>query len=150
MTFNIENMSQSKIAYIRRIGPYGIGNKETMEKIKEWARNKNLLNDDSVILGIAWDNPEITAPENCRYDTCLIVSNNCEKDDYVNYENIEGGKYAVFKIEHTEEAMKEAWMNIFPELSAQNCYFDGTRPIIERYSVKMINNHFCEICVPIQ
>jgi len=27
--------------------------------------------------------------------------------------------------------------------------FDNTRPILERYVVKMINNHYCEICVPI-
>lgn len=150
MTFSIENMPQNKIAYIRRIGPYGIDNKETMEKLKSWARNNNLLNGDSIILGIAWDNPEIMAPENCRYDTCLIISKNCESNDYINYGNIVGGKYAVFKIEHTAEAVKEAWMNIFSELSRQNHFFDETRPIIERYTIKMVNDHFCEICVPVK
>jgi DNA gyrase inhibitor GyrI len=46
-----------------------------MEKLKSWAGANQLLGDDSVILGIAWDDPQITKPENCQYDTCLIVAN---------------------------------------------------------------------------
>lgn len=63
--------------------------------------------------------------------------------------NIVGGKYAVFKIKHTAEAIQNAWLEIFPELSRQGHVFDDTRPILERYVVRLVNMHYCEICVPI-
>ena len=59
-------------------------------------------------------------------------------------------RYAVFKIDHTAEAVQKAWFDIFPELSRQGYQFDEARQIIERYVVKMINHHHCEICVPIK
>ncbi|MGE5397497.1 MAG: AraC family transcriptional regulator, partial [Chitinophagales bacterium] len=132
------------------VGPYGINNVQTMEELKKWARINHLFNDESIILGIARDNPETTKPENCRYDTCIVVSSEYSMaDSYVREGNITGGKYAVFKINHTAEAVQKAWVDIFPELLRQGFQFDEARPIIERYIVHMVNNHYCEICVPI-
>ena len=146
----IEKIPAYKIAYIRQIGPYGINNVQTMEKLKKWAKSNHLFNDESIIFGIAQDNPETTKPENCRYDTCIVVSNDYSVTyDYVREGDIVGGKYAVFKINHTVEAVQKAWSDIFPELLRQGYQFDEARPIIERYIVKMVNNHYCEICVPV-
>ncbi|QUH20372.1 AraC family transcriptional regulator [Alkaliphilus sp. B6464] len=150
MNIMIEKMPTYRIAYIRKSGPYGTNNVQTMEELKEWAKFNHLFNDESIILGIAQDNPETTKPENCRYDTCIVVSNDYSvTDGYVREGNIVGGKYAIFKINHTAEAVQKAWIDIFPELSRQGYQFDETRPIIERYIVQMVNNHHCEICVPI-
>lgn len=150
MNIKIEKIPAYRIAYIRQVGPYGTGNVQTMEKLKNWAKSNNLFNDTSIILGIAQDNPETTKPENCRYDTCIVVSNDYYVNgEYVNQGNIIGGNYAVFKISHTAEAVQKAWIEIFPELIKQGYQFDETRPILERYIVEMVNNHYCEICVPI-
>lgn len=150
MDIIIENMPAYRIAYIRQIGPYGINNVQTMEELKKWAEFNHLFNDESIILGIAQDNPETTKPENCCYDTCIVISGNYSvTDGYIREGNIIGGKYAVFKIKHTAEAVQKAWIDIFPELSRQGYQFDEARPIIERYTVQMVNNHYCEMCVPL-
>lgn len=150
MDGNIEMIESYKIAYIRRTGSYGSDNAQIMEQLKSWATEKNLFNDSSIILGIAQDNPEFTEPKDCRYDTCLVVSDEFKVDSkYINFGKTMGGKYCVFKIKHTVDAMKKAWMEIFSELSKRNYEFDNRRPIIERYAMQMINNHYCEICVPI-
>nr|WP_184312531.1 GyrI-like domain-containing protein [Anaerosolibacter carboniphilus] len=150
MDIMIEKMPAYRIAYIRQIGPYGIQNVQTMEELKEWAKLNHLFNDESIIFGIAQDNPETTRPEDCRYDICIVVSNDYSViDDYVREGNIVGGKYAVFKIHHTAEAVQQAWIDIFPELLRQRYQLDESRPIIERYMVQMVNNHYCEICLPI-
>ena len=147
----IENLPGYRIAFIRRIGPYGTNNVQTMSKLKEWAKENDLLNNGSIILGIALDNPETTNPENCRYDTCIVISHDYSiTESYVNEGNINGGKYAVFIIEHTADAVQKAWGEIFPGLARQRYVFDEARPIIERYIVEMVNNHLCEICVPIR
>lgn len=150
MDIIIEKMVAYRIAYIRQIGPYGIKNVQTMEELKKWAKINHLLNDKSIILGIPQDNPETTKPENCRYDTCIVVSSDYSvNDSYVREGNIIGGKYAVFIINHTTKAVQKAWVDIFPELLRQGYQFDEARPIIERYIVQMVNNHYCEICVPV-
>ncbi|HEY5555582.1 GyrI-like domain-containing protein [Acetobacterium sp.] len=150
MKINVEMMPEYEIAYIRKIGSYGLGNIQTMEKLKTWAMANALLNDESIILGIPWDNPETTKPEDCRYDACLIV----EKDQLINYNDVKKGKicegeYAVFDIEHTAEAVEKAWHELFMELSIHGYKMDDSKPIMERYANKMVKNHKCEICVPI-
>ncbi|KOA19311.1 DNA gyrase inhibitor [Clostridium homopropionicum DSM 5847] len=150
MDGNIEMIESYKIAYIRRTGSYGSENAQIMEQLKSLARENNLFNESSIILGIAQDNPEFTEPKDCRYDTCLVVSDEFKIDNkYINFVKTIGGKYCVFKISHTVDAMKKAWMEIFSELSKRNYEFDNRRPIIERYAMQMINKHYCEICVPI-
>ena len=151
MKMNIETISPYRVAYLRHIGPYGIGNVQTMESLKSWAKSHNLFDENAIILGIALDNPETTKPESCRYDVCIVVSDDYSVNDgHVCQGNIAGGRYAVFTISHTAEAVQKAWFEIFPELLKQGFQFDEARPILERYIVEMVNNHFCEICVPIK
>ncbi|EDU38636.1 AraC family transcriptional regulator [Clostridium sporogenes] len=150
MDINIEMIPSYKIAYIRRTGPYGSENVQIMEQLKNWAREKNLFNENSIILGIAQDNPKFTESKDCRYDTCLVVSDEFKVDNkYINFGKTMRGEYCVFKISHTVDAMQKAWMEIFSELSKRNYEFDDRRPILERYAMQMINKHYCEICVPI-
>jgi DNA gyrase inhibitor GyrI len=150
LNINIEKIPSYRIAFIRKVGPYGTGNIQTMEKLKNWSDSNKLLNNQSIIFGIAQDNPEETRPEDCRYDVCIVVSNEfCINDDLVKQGNIIGGQYAIFKISHTAEAVKKVWTEIFPELINQGYQYDKTKPILERYSSEMVNNHYCEICVPI-
>lgn len=150
MNIEIENIPFYRIAYIRSIGPYGQRNVETMEALKKWAKSNGLFNDQSIILGIALDNPEMVNPGRCRYDTCLVISNDyIINDDYIIDGSILGGKYAVFKIKHTAEEIQKAWAEIFPNLLREGYQFNNSRLILERYIVQMINNHYCEICVPI-
>lgn len=150
MKVEIEIIPSYSIAYIRRFGPYGTDNIQTMEQLKSWAKSNKLIDDKTIILGIAHDNPETTKPENCRYDTCFVISDDHSvNDNDVRKGSVAGGRYAVFTISHTAEAVQKAWEEIFAELFGQGYQFDETRPILERYKAEMVNNHYCEICVPV-
>ncbi|MDO9491021.1 GyrI-like domain-containing protein [Acetobacterium sp.] len=150
MKMKIEMILESEIAYIRRMGSYGVGNIQTMEKLKTWATTRGLLNDESIILGLTWDNPATTKPEDCRYDVGLIVRADQQiSDSVVQIGQVSPGEYAVFEIEHTAEAMQQAWSELFLELSKHGYQVDDSRPITERYAAVMVKNHQCEICVPI-
>lgn len=150
MDTRTETMQPCTIAYMRRTGAYGIECKAVMEQLKSWAKQTNCLNDDSIILGIALDNPEVTAPESCRYDACLVVSNDFHTDDNgVLTRKLNGGKYCVFTVAHTTKSIQQAWSTMFTEISTLGYTIDFSRPIIERYAMKMIRKHLCELCVPI-
>ena len=167
MTLKIEQIAPCSMAYIRHTGPYGPGNTETMERLKHWAKSRDLMNSHSVILGIAQDNPQMIPPEACRYDACILLPDGCpggssvggsvggsvgnssiEKEVHIG--SITGGKYGVFTIDHTAEAVKRAWEEVFPQLFAESYIPDSSRPILERYKAELIERHLCEICIPIQ
>jgi len=150
MTYQIEEMSKSRIAYMRRVGPYGADNYALMKKFKEWAKANSLFTASAVILGISQDNPAITPPERCHYDVGVVVSEQFTTTDTdVDVAELSGGRYAVFTIDHTAEAIQKAWGEIFVRLSAQGQQPDVSRPILERYIPAMIDKHLCEICVPV-
>ncbi|MDN5553615.1 AraC family transcriptional regulator [Prevotella sp.] len=151
MDTRTETMHPCSIAYIRRTGAYGIECKTVMEQLKSWAKQTNNLKDDSIILGIALDNPEVTIPESCRYDACLVVSNDFHTDDNdILTRELCGGKYCVFTVDHTTESIQQAWSTMFTDISTLGYTLDFSKPIIERYAMKMIRKHLCEICVPIR
>ncbi len=151
MKAEIEEMRACEIAYVRRTGPYGSGNVETMEKLKSIAAAHALLNDSSVIFGIACDNPAVMPPESCRYDACLLVLDGfTSSNEALSTGSLPGGRYAVIKIDHTAPALEKAWFEIFPFLEKESFIIDETRPILERYRGELVKEHFCEICIPIK
>ena len=150
MNMNIETIQSCSIAYIRQIGAYGEENIQTMEQLKHWAKANNLMNSKAVIFGIAHDNPQTTSPENCRYDACILLADDhFPAGNNVQHGEIAGGKYSVFTVKHTAEAVERAWVEIFPVLSESGYLPDTTRPILERYAAEKVEQHLCEICVPI-
>ncbi len=150
MNMNIETIPSCSIAYIRQIGAYGEENIRTMVQLKHWAKTNSLMNSKTVIFGIAHDNPQTTPPENCRYDACILLADeHFPAGDNIQYGGIARGKYAVFTVKHTAEAVEQAWVEIFPVLSQSGYLADTTRPILERYSAEQVEQHLCEICVPI-
>ena len=150
MSFKIEDIPKHRVAYMSQIGPYGTNNQALMTSLKSWATSNDLFNESTIVLGIAHDNPDITLPENCRYDVCIVIPNEFEiKDGNICETELPGGKYAVFMIHHTAEDIQKAWSGILSELSSRGYSIDFIKPILERYSLSMVNNHLCEICVPI-
>jgi DNA gyrase inhibitor GyrI len=57
---------------MRRTSQYGTENYKLMSKMKAWADVRGLLTNDSVLFGIALDNPQFTKSNECRYDVCLL------------------------------------------------------------------------------
>ena len=149
----IEQISETKIIYQRRIGAYGIENKNLMTHFKAWLKTHQLLKDDAVVLALAWDNPVTTTPQNCRYDVALTVDN-FDTFEQLDASSIKAGhlkasRYAIFTIAHTVEAIQQTMQNMFADLAQAGYTFNPQQPIIERYAMKMLKNDLCEICVPI-
>lgn len=59
------------------------------------------------------------------------------------------GKYAIFVIDHTPEAITKFYQSRQSILSENNLNYDVNRAVIERYQMKQINKHKCEIGIPI-
>ncbi|WP_088049387.1 AraC family transcriptional regulator [Virgibacillus dakarensis] len=148
MKFKAETLPNYRIAYMRRVGPYGPANYQVMERLKKWAKEKNLLK-SATLFAISQDNPETTLPENCRFDAGIVISKDYQLDDSVYEGELSGGKYLIYEVKHTAQAIQQAYAAIFPSLKSNGYQIDN-KPILERYTGDMINNPYCEICVPVK
>ncbi|WP_185953290.1 AraC family transcriptional regulator [Enterococcus casseliflavus] len=151
LTMEIKELPEAKLIFMRRTGAYGPENQQLIETLKAWLKEKDLFNETTIILGIAQDNPETTVPENCRYDVGIVVNEFKKFDDpRILQTVIQAGKYALFIVDHTAQVVTDFWRKLANELNESNITLDISRPIIERYQYKMVMNHLCEFCVPIQ
>lgn len=142
MKITIEELPELRIAYFRNVGEYGgKQNKELMESFKKWAQLNGVFH-NSVILGIPQDDPSITPKEECRYDVGVVLNEDFNVLQPAQVGKLPGGKYAVFLLDHTKEAVSD-------EIEKNSLTMRG-EPIIERYTSQMIDNHLCEVLVPIQ
>lgn len=158
MDNKIETMADTAYIFMRRTGAYGAENAVLMQSFKAWLRSRKLLAENSVILGIAQDDPDVVPPEKCRYDVCLLAddSGQCPAGTHdpvsgntLGYGSTGGGVYAVFTIEHSAQAVEHAWSVLFSELGKLKLTADCSRPVLERYACPMVRNHQCEICIPV-
>ena len=142
----IEEFENIKIAYMRRVGEYGKENKKLMEIFKEYLKENRLFDENTVLVGIALDNPVETAATMQRYDVGIIVRDELDYD--LPIREIANGEYAIFEVPHTKEDIMHFWKNI--QNITANLPVDTSKPIIERYSNYKINSQLCEFCIPLK
>ena len=142
----IEEFENVKIAYMRRIGEYGKENKRLMEIFKEYLKENRLFDENTVLVGIALDNPVETPATMQRYDVGIIVRD--ELEYALPIREIENGEYAIFEVPHTKENVMNFWENI--QNITTDLPVDTSKPIIERYSNYKINSQLCEFCIPLK
>lgn len=70
-TATIRTIPPRTVAYIRIADPYRGGVTEAVERLVAWARAKGVA--DGQWLGYMWEDPEIVALEDCRYDAAVVV-----------------------------------------------------------------------------
>ena len=143
----IETFEGVRIAYLRRTGRYGAGNRRLMEELKSRLKAKDLFRADTAILGIALDDPARTPEDQQRYDVGVVLTGTAEPDG-LPVRAIDDGRYAVFEIPHTEEGVSNFWRDL-QELTA-GLPLDPARPVIERYAFQKVSAHRCEFCVPLR
>ncbi|GAF17135.1 LOW QUALITY PROTEIN: transcriptional regulator, AraC family [Bacillus sp. JCM 19046] len=147
MNFTIEQVAKVNTVYFRRTGAFdGESNKQLMEQLKSWAEDHQLLA-DATILGIPQDDPATTAKEACRYDVCLVVEDNVEVE-LPAQTGFFGGTFAVFQLEHTEQAISAFWNNLDQVIEREQLVV-AQRPIVERYTKDLLKKHRCELLIPL-
>jgi DNA gyrase inhibitor GyrI len=141
----IEYLQNVGVIYLRRVGVYGPANRNLMRVFKNWVKSKNLF-EGSTILGLSLDDPKMVPATKCRYDVCLVTD---KKFQTVNHRTLTGGKYAIFKVSHTESAINQFYVTLESKLRGNQLTM-LYRPIIERYQQQMVDEGYCELLVPIQ
>ncbi|MFV0423110.1 AraC family transcriptional regulator [Oleidesulfovibrio sp.] len=117
---------------MRHTGPYEQCD-GAWKELCDWACPKGLFGPQTQVLGVGYDDPEITPPEKIRYDACISVGPDVEGEGSVGIREIEGGEYvtAIWKGPYT------GLMNVYAALCGQwgpssGREFSG-KPCVEQY-----------------
>lgn len=152
----IINRQPATIAYFRHLGPYGESiSRFWQETYVPWAV-MNKLGRNHARYGISYDDPSITAPEQCRYDACAEVTPDFVVTGGALKTTIPGGKYAVLNFRGTVKQVNEAWAALLREWlpSSRRASTVDARPCFEYYPKGAAKDcetgeFECEICIPV-
>ena len=158
MSIRVVDLPTHHVAYMRNVGPYGAhGIPELWMRLQRWisTHDLDLGPGPRVKLGIALDDPSITAPERCRYDACVVVPASFTADRWVNVTDVPGGRFAVTAFVGTAHEIEAAWDRLYAGWLPGSGYQPDDRPCLEIYrgdpGVPGKPGAFrCELCVPVR
>lgn len=81
------------------IGPYTKGIPAAWEEIYRWCASRELLDKDTIFLGIPRNNPYITPPEKSRYDCHITIRKEPGVENKEDSYHFHGGKHVVYEFE---------------------------------------------------
>ena len=108
----VEDISPFKVAYIRSIGSYKEDPKlfrELSNKLYKWAIPRGQVNEQTYVLNIYFDDPEITEALNHRVMVAIPISEKVNPSGSVGITEFTGGKYAVCRFLLRDDEFQEAW-----------------------------------------
>ena len=133
MEVQIRHRDPVQIAYVRHVGPYDQA-AETWKALMKWGWMKLLRKPE--IFGLSYDDPEVTDPDEVRYEACMVVDKAKPKGN-VQVRMFEGGDYAVVIHEGPYENFPETYNTLCARITSEP--IDGVQyelaepPALEKY-----------------
>jgi len=153
MIVEVIERKPTQIAYLRHVGPYGepIG-AFWQTRVYPWMVTHGLVGQPRY--GISHDDPNVTAPEQCRYDAgCEIPAHLLVGAD-AHRTTIPGGKYAALNFKGVVAEFEPAWEALLRDwLPSSGLQLDN-RPMFEYYPIDSSYDPStgvleCKLCVPV-
>ncbi|WP_193558071.1 AraC family transcriptional regulator [Aeromonas veronii] len=148
---SVRQMPARRVAYMRRLGPYG---KETCEQA-----HRDLLalfaSDEAMTpagtLSLYWDIPDITDETCCRTDVCIELGPEIPAGRQLTTQTIAAGPYAVCQFIARGDQLVACWGTAFRWVVGQGLNCDD-RPCYEQYhaGTDPDREHYVfDICIPL-
>ena len=148
---SVRQMPARRVAYMRRLGPYG---KETCEQA-----HRDLLalfaSDEAMTpagtLSLYWDIPDITDETRCRTDVCIELGPEIPAGRQLTTQTIAAGPYAVCQFIARGDQLVACWETAFRWIVGQGLNCDD-RPCYEQYHAGTDSDRdhsVFDICIPL-
>jgi DNA gyrase inhibitor GyrI len=152
MEYQIRELPEVRVAYLRYKGPFGPGIGEFWkEVVAPWLQAFGL--EGRTTYGVAQDDPSTTPESECRYDACVEVSADYQIQPPAKEAHIPAGRYAVAKFKGTGPEVPAAWGAFFGQIHAAGMNDSG--PCFERYPADFEMDPAtgvfeAELCIPVK
>ena len=134
-TVEVRDIPAKTVAYVRHTGPYA-GNEELFHRLfgrlLGWAGPRGLFKpEESELLTIYHDSPDVTEEEKLRISVCLTVPEGTEVSGDVGLMTIPAGRYAVAEFRIDVDQYGDAWNSLFGAWLPASGYQCGDGPCYE-------------------
>lgn len=133
MTPEIKTINNIDIVCARETGPYKEAAPQAWARIMQFAYSNKLMNKEVKAIGISHDDPSVTQGDHIRYDACLNIAAEPEKDDNLMTYSIAGGNYAVFLHKGSYDNFQQSYAYIFNHWLPESGYKMKDLPCFEIY-----------------
>jgi len=112
---NIVHIENKNLVYIRIIAKYGseLDYRTAWKKLWQYAKQKNIVNEKSEFIGLSFDDPNITKPEQCRFYACISTDTPIKPEAEFGVRTIENGKFAVFTHKGAYSGLNRLYQSIY-------------------------------------
>ncbi|WP_299521635.1 GyrI-like domain-containing protein [Winogradskyella sp.] len=102
---------------------------------KLWAevKSQKLFTKGIQMIGLPYDDPNVTDPNKTRYDACLIIHKDAKPNGDVGVKTLKGGKYAMFLYQGSYKHFPQVYDYMFNEWLLNTTYELSDAPPRERY-----------------
>ncbi len=132
MKVEIVEMEDMDVVFVRHIGPYNMCG-AAWETLCQWAGPEGLLQPGAKMLGLSFDDPQVTPPEKLRYDACIEILQSIEVEAPVDTKNVKGGRYAMSTHFGPYDTLSETYAQLCGQWVPQNGHEIADRGCIEIY-----------------
>ena len=134
----IEDIAPIAVYAARHVGPYDQSG-EAWQALMSFAYplkikdKKNLLGKEAKLFGISYDDPNVVAAKDLRYDACITADEQVDLPRGIEAKDIAGGLYAVFLHKGSYDGLGETYNAIFGSWIKENRVELRDVPVFERY-----------------
>jgi AraC family transcriptional regulator len=153
MNVTLTDREPTNVAYFRHVGPYGPPIDEFWRSVvAPWMRTNGLIGQTR--FGISHDDPNITAPDKCRYDACVEVPPDFSGSGKYLSTVIPGGRYACSRYSGSAAKIGDAWASLLRDWLPESGLQLDARPFFEHYGSDSgfdpkTGVFSCDLCIPV-
>lgn len=150
----VRPMPRFHVAYIASQEGYQLYYvKAAWDALCQWAAARDLLTPEAGMIGISYDDPDITPEDKCLYLACMTVPEDVRPDHMVGVMDVAGGKYAMYRYTGQAEGIQTAFKLLFAEWLLDSGYQPADAPCYELYHSTPDTNpdgfYSLDICLPV-
>lgn len=156
----LEHVRPIIVAFVRHVGPYDkLLDKDSpmsmlWEELFAWGNANNLINADSLLIGIPLDDPSITPPEKQRFDVCVQIPEFRNPSGHIGCQTISAGLFGMSRHYGSFDNLAEAYMHIYDSLITPGKYNLRVQTPFEVYGHSQVKGdmriHFTDVYLPVE
>jgi len=133
MEIEVKEMPKFHVAYITTYDGYNDNIGIAYEKLCRWAGPRGLFRQDTKFIGIAFDWPDVTPQDKCRYSACMTVPEGTAPEKEINIKDIPAAKCVVSTYSGPKSGISKFYDELFNVYLAENGFLPDDMPAYEIY-----------------
>jgi AraC family transcriptional regulator len=124
------------------------------EQLFYWGNENQLINADSLLIGIPQDDPSITNPEKLRFDVGVQINQFRNPSGQIGCQTIQPGTFGVGRHYGTFDNLSDTYAHIYDTLISSGKFQMRVHPPFEIYSYSRLKQnirlHFTDVYLPVE